>query len=267
MALLLHCLSLPEAVARTSLRPPTFVSRSGGVTALRVEVAPDLALTLHEADVTRQAALVDLALEAPSSSPSQDPYGVVLWPAAQVVASTLAATPLSGARVVELGAGTGLCALTAAARGASVLATDYRTEPLELLQASAQATSVELGRPLEVQTACFDVKSAACLPPGDILVAADLLYLQSTSEALARRCAEAVDTGYKMVLIGDCGRPGRSAFLSILRDHGYNECFVEIEGWALTGNRHELISSRGDPNSLTCKVCVGLLRLNSIPTK
>ena len=37
-------------------------------------------------------------------------------------------------RVLELGAGTGLCSLAAAAAGHKALATDYRAEPLELLQ-------------------------------------------------------------------------------------------------------------------------------------
>ena len=91
----------------------------------------------------------------------------------------------------ELGAGTGLVSLTAAACGATVLATDYREEPLELLGASAQRSSEHLGSPLVVRTRAFDIKSSEPLPPANIVVAADLLYLRSTSQALARRCAAA----------------------------------------------------------------------------
>ena len=212
-----------------------------------------------------QSALVDVALEAPSSSAEQDPYGVVLWPAAQVVARALAELSLSDARVVELGAGTGLCALTAAARGASVLATYYRAEPLELLRASAEASSQALGRPLVVKTRVFDIKSDEPLPAADVLVAADLLYLQSTSEALARRCIEALGTGgYRLALVGDCGRPGRAAFLARLREGGLDAQFAEVAGWAAVGDRHELISSRGGGEDASpIEISVGLLELRA----
>lgn len=84
---LLTCCAVPCAIAMPAtpaLPAPTIISRGRGTNRLRVAVTKELALTLLEADVTSQASLVDLALEAPSSSPEQDPYGVVLWPAAQV---------------------------------------------------------------------------------------------------------------------------------------------------------------------------------------
>ena len=108
----------------------------------------------------------------------------------------------------QLGAGTGLCALAAAACGSRVLATDYRDAPLELLREAAARNGVTL------ETALFDITSAQPLPQqaaiceagGGLLVAADLLYLKSTSEALARRCVEALRNGCSEVLVGDCGR-------------------------------------------------------------
>jgi len=259
-------LLLPGAASLSAgpLAAPAVIARGEGTVTLRVELAQDLSLALVEADMSRQADLVETALDAPSSSAAQDPYGVVLWPAAQVVARQLAALPaLGGRRVVELGAGTGLCALAAAARGASTLATDYREEPFALLHASARASSREVGRPLEVETAVFDIKSAEPLPRGDVLVAADLLYLRSTSEALARRCVEALGSGYSTVLVGDCGRPGRAAFLDVLRKGGYDEQFVEVAGWAAVGERHELISSRGAADGAPCEISVGLLQLSA----
>ncbi|CAJ1448337.1 unnamed protein product [Effrenium voratum] len=50
----------------------------------------------------------------------------------------------------------------------------------------------------------------------DFVVAADLLYLRSTSEALAKGCLEALKGGAQ-VLVGDTGRPGRGAFLRRLQ--------------------------------------------------
>src|SRR3569623_637216 len=54
------------------------------------------------------------------------PYGIVLWPAAIALAHELATRDVNGLRVLELGAGTGLPGLVAAARGARVVKTDRR---------------------------------------------------------------------------------------------------------------------------------------------
>ena len=106
---------------------------------LRISVAPTLAIDVLEANSDEQTRLVDVALDADHATAAQDPYGVVIWPAAQVCAAEIAAAEIAGLRVLELGAGTGLCSLAAAACGAAdVLATDYRDEPLALLRQSAE---------------------------------------------------------------------------------------------------------------------------------
>ena len=74
-------------------------------------------------------------------------------------------------------------------------------EPLALLRQSAERGGFTL------RTAQFDILDAARpLPAADVLVAADLLYLRSTSEALGRRCAEALRAGCASIIVGDCGR-------------------------------------------------------------
>ena len=187
-------------------------------------VSADLSVLLLEAGAATQSQLVDLALEneAPAGDPIDDPYGVVLWPAAQVVSHALTMLELADKSVLELGCGTGLVSLAAAACGARVLATDYREEPFELLRASAARTAEHLGRPLRIDTRLFDIKAPECrMPAAAFTVAADLLYLKSTSVALARRCVEALGTdGCEEVIVGDLGRPGRDAFLAELRARG-----------------------------------------------
>ena len=79
-----------------------------------------------------------------------------------------------------------------------------------------------------------------------MLVAADLLYLRSTSEALGRRCAEALRAGCASIIVGDCGRPGRAAFLAALVASGVREesaRFEAVDGWSAGTARHELIST------------------------
>ena len=90
-----------------------------------------------------------------------DPFGVVLWPASQVLASRIAADPLSfrGRTVVELGAGTGLCSIVAASSGAAVVATDTNPITLQLLQAAAERQGLSL------QTKLFDITGEGCSPP------------------------------------------------------------------------------------------------------
>ena len=97
-----------------------------------------------------------------------DPFGVVLWPAAQCIVShllhtapsplqggsesgTTDATWLKGLRVVELGAGTGLCSIAAAAAGARVLTTDTNELTLDLVELAASRQHLGL------ETRLFDI--------------------------------------------------------------------------------------------------------------
>jgi predicted nicotinamide N-methyase len=191
-------------------------------------------LWLLEATLDAQDEAVNRALSSTVSldDPAADPYGIVLWPAAQPVAALVVDSVRRGdaKRVTELGSGIGLCAIAAAAAGAeSVLGTDYNADALALLEMSADL-SLPLGGPRErLATAMFDVTTnpsdgsgdddvlAHCCGSGDLLVAADMLYSPSTSRAVARRCAEAVARGASVV-VGDTGRPGATAFLEELRD-------------------------------------------------
>jgi predicted nicotinamide N-methyase len=145
------------------------------------------------------------------------PYGRVLWPSAHACASALRAV-LRDHRaedgevpsVVELGCGTGLCALIAARAGAAVLATDVDEGALVAVQAaSAHFPGARL------TTSVFDVLGSEPIPPGQVVVAADLLYEELLALAMARRAAEAVARG-GVVIIGDPGRVFRARFDALM---------------------------------------------------
>ena len=71
-------------------------------------------------------------------SPRASLCGGVLWPGARSAAEALTRHNLKGARVVEIGAGTGLVSLVAASLGAAdALATDASIATLELVEATA----------------------------------------------------------------------------------------------------------------------------------
>ena len=139
-----------------------------------------------------------------------DPFGLACWPAARVLAEALLERRPS-ASIVELGAGTGLVSLAAAAGGLRCVATDVSDEPLALLRASAAAQS------LRVPTAVFDFTSDAPLPSPapTLIVAADAIYNDELADACARRCAEAAGA-----LVADSVGVYRARFESALTDTG-----------------------------------------------
>ena len=259
-----------------ALAPPiTLPSADGARTALLVPVTDALSLMIVEASYREQEDLVDAALTSsePAGSKIDDPYGVVLWPAAQVVAGAVAALDpelLKGATCVELGAGTGLCSLAALACGAKrALATDYREEPLALLHLSADANEANGLASAQLETALFDIMDEAqplpLLEDVHLVVAADLLYQKSTSVALARRCVEALRAPQcRAVLVGDLGRPGRQAFLDELVVQGVRPeaaTFEQVAGWLPGAPRHDLVSTSNPSTTEAKAVSVGLLQL------
>jgi len=279
----LLALSGPPFSSAALLPPPRVIgpAPTHGCVELRIAVSDHLEVSLFEADLGTQNALVDEALDeaTKAGSAAEDPYGAVLWPAAQVVAIALVAALESTPRpctVLELGAGTGLCSIAAAACGANTIATDYRDEPLELLRSAAQHQAERLGSAV-VATRLFDITDASeSLPESDaplIVCAADLLYMKSTSVALAARCVEALRRPNTVaVLVGDLGRPGRPAFLEALVSQGIREesaRFEAVEGYGAPTARHELISSarpRADDDAVAAaplRASVGLMRLTA----
>ena len=110
--------------------------------------------------------------------------------------------------MVEVGSGTGLCSLALASCGASVLATDVDKEALSIVGIAAKAC----GHSSLIRTEFFDVLDrSSALPMGDVMVAADVMYSASLARGLARRCAEALSMGMR-VLVADPGRPTRRDF-------------------------------------------------------
>ena len=127
------------------------------------------------------AEAAELADDRPVEWAPVAPYWAVLWRSGVALARELAAVPLAGLRVVELGCGLGVPSLAAARAGARVLATDHEPEALEMLERNARENG------LEVETACVEWTAAGGLVargPFDMVLAADLLYEEESVEAL-----------------------------------------------------------------------------------
>jgi predicted nicotinamide N-methyase len=134
------------------------------------------------------------------------PYWAELWPSGLALAEEVAALPLAGRRVHELGCGLGLPSLAAALTGADVLATDWSPDAVELLRENATRNDVEL----EVEVASWLQPDAlVARAPWNLLLAADVLYERRNVEPLVallpRLAAE--------VLVAEPGRPAAAEFL------------------------------------------------------
>lgn len=151
--------------------------------------------------------------------PLTDLHGAILWPGALLAGQIVADGPsLRGLHVLSLGTGTGLCALAAAARGATVTATDISPVAMQLCAHAAQAQS------LRMEVGHFDVSCPEPLPAADVVIAADVLYLSELTRSIARRVAEAEDRG-SVVLLTDSRATHRSALQAELARRAHSSCF------------------------------------------
>jgi len=180
---------------------------------LEVEVAPGLTVTVFQAGDPEH--VLDDAVSAGS-----DPYAAIVWPAALAVARELPGRVRAGERVLDLGAGTGLCALTAARLGARACALDHEPSALRAIACAAALQA------LAVETSHFDLFGPEPLPPGDLAVLADVLYEPALARAAAARTAEMLLRGGRVV-VGDPARIGRAAFVEALAAGGIPVHFEE----------------------------------------
>jgi predicted nicotinamide N-methyase len=134
------------------------------------------------------------------------PYWAELWPSGLALARHVAARDLRGSRVLELGCGLGLPALTAALRGAEVLATDWAEDAIELLRRNADRNRVFL-RLARVRWS--EPEPLLRAAPWDLVLGADLLYEARNAEQLAELLPQ---LGGEVVL-AEPGRPYAKEFL------------------------------------------------------
>ena len=116
--------------------------------------------------------------------------------------------------MLEIGCGLGLPSIAAARAGASILATDGSPEAVAFAAHSLALNEVEGEVALVDWATQGDVLAAR--GPWDLVLAADVLYLQANVE-LALRLLPRLVTPDGLVLLADPGRAGARDFLAAAR--------------------------------------------------
>ena len=148
------------------------------------------------------------------------PYGVALWPAAIALAHEVAARAdaFRGRRVLELGAGTGLPGLVAAALGGRVVQTDR-----DALALAVCALNAERNGARTIEHRLVDWADWGDAGRYAWILGADILYAEAAHPHLRRILESNLAPGGR-VLLAD---PFRGASLRLLEA-------LEADGWAIT---------------------------------
>jgi predicted nicotinamide N-methyase len=155
------------------------------------------------------------------SEQARVPYGIVLWPASIALAHEVAARPVGGARVLELGAGTGLPGIVAASLGARVVQTDRQEVALFVCKKNA-----ERNRVTTIEHRAADWTAWEDRAPYDLILGSDILYAEAMHPHL-RRIFEANLAPGGAILLSDPFRKGSLALLEAM----------DADGWSVTMNK------------------------------
>ena len=178
---------------------------------------------------------------------------------------------LMGWRVLEVGAGTGLCSLAllaASPHAESITASDIDPNALPLIEAAAELLYASerlceifrTGRGRKLKALIVDVCSDEPLPECDLLICCDSCYTTDLATALARRCAETLERSQTAkVLIADPGRPHRETLLRALSELGIQAKFEDLSGLEETDGEH------GDGGAAAAAAATGARQSSVVP--
>ena len=178
-------------------------------------------------------AILDELLAEPDPDEERLPFWAPLWPSGVVLAREVAAHPLGGRRVLELGCGLGLVAVAAALAGASVLAIDQSPEATTVAAANAARNGVTV----ETAVCSFDQPERLLAgAPWDLVVAADVLYEPRNVPVLLWLLPRLAGPAGE-VWLADPGRNGLGTFLTGVDATGWRRDPLPGDGGLVTIHR------------------------------
>jgi predicted nicotinamide N-methyase len=155
-------------------------------------------------------AVLDALLAEDDPDEDRLPFWAELWPSGTALANAIASRSLAGRRVLDLGCGLGLVAVTAALAGATVLAVDRSPEAIRFAAVNAARNGVRL----QTTVATFE-EPQRLLGEGrwDLVLVADVLYEQRNVPVLVWLLPRLVKPDGE-VWLADPGRPMLDRFLA-----------------------------------------------------
>jgi predicted nicotinamide N-methyase len=164
------------------------------------------------------SAYIDRLVEtAPAGQKISLPFWAKLWPASLPLAMLVSRLdPASGARMLELGAGLGLCGLAAAKRGFSALITDIEPEALLFIRAAI----LKNGLDDRARPAVLDMAAPTLNETFDVIAGSEALYMPHLHEPLADFLGKHAGTnpGSQVLLSCDQCREAAPFFARASRD-------------------------------------------------
>jgi predicted nicotinamide N-methyase len=164
------------------------------------------------------AAMDQTALLAATRDSSLLPLGLMLWESAVALARALDHRAMAGLRVLELGAGVGLCGLLAARAGAQVVQTDIDERALALQRRNASRNGVDGLRHVRLDWHTPDLADVA---RADLVIGADIVYDRCDHAAIERAVRLAL-APKGAVILADPSRSDTPAFLDLLGASGWH---------------------------------------------
>ena len=158
------------------------------------------------------------------------PYGVALWPAAIALAHELAARAdaLRGSRVLELGAGTGLPGIVAAALGARVVQTDRHAVALEVCRRNGARNGVQAIEYRQADWTAWDDTAQY-----DWILGSDILYYAAMHPHLERIFGQNLAPGGRVLLTD----PFREVSLTLLETLEQGGWTIALSKWSVGDER------------------------------
>jgi predicted nicotinamide N-methyase len=168
----------------------------------------------------------DALLDAAIDDPEQNlPYWAELWPSGIALAAAIERNPevLAGRRVLEIGCGLGVTAISALRAGAHLLATDYAPEAIALCALNARGM---LGREPALLQVNWRSPSAEFLEATangfPLVLAADVCYEARDVAPLLALVDRVVAPGGEL-WFAEPGRKHAASFLDAIRSSGWSD--------------------------------------------